>query len=155
MDDYTNLAVKTLSQNIKRAVDVSLSTAHFDITLQGRVKEKLDNNYYNIEIDGKEYPIKSELFLKVNDFVNVLLPQNNPSNMLVYVYKPSETCGEFEFVQSTAKTTWVITHNLNKYPNVIIMDNNGTQILQPVVYTDKNNIKITFSSATAGRAILR
>lgn len=155
MDDYTNLAVKTLSQNIKRAVDLSLSTAHFDVTLQGVVKEKLENNYYNIEIDGKLYPIKSDLFLNVNDFVNVLLPQNNASNMLIYVYKPSETCGEFEFTQSTAQTTWVIKHNLNKYPNVIIMDSNGAQILQPVVYTDKNNIKITFSNPTAGKAILR
>ena len=135
MDDYTNLAVKTLSQNIKRAVDVSLSTDHFDITLQGRVKEKLDNNYYNIEIDGKEYPIKSELFLKVNDFVNVLLPQNNPSNMLVYVYKPSETCGEFEFVQSTAKNTWVITHNLNKYPNFIILSSLSIKFLTLILLT--------------------
>lgn len=155
MDDYNNLAIKALSQTIKRAVDTTILTAPFDVTLQGVVKQKLDNNYYNIEIDGNTYTIKSELFLNVNDFVNVLVPQNNPSNMLVYVYKPSECLGEYEHVQSTASTTWVITHNMNKYPNVIIMNSNGVQQLVPVTYTDKNNIKITFSTATSGRAILR
>jgi len=156
MENYDDLAVKALSQNIKRAVDIALSTAHFDITLQGIITEVIENeNKYKVKINGAIYEIASDLFFKKNDVVQVMIPQNNPSNMFIYPYKTSECQREHIHTQSTAKTIWMITHNLNKYPNVIIMDNNGTQILVPVTYLDVNHVKITFSTATSGKAILR
>lgn len=158
MDDYTNLAIQTLSQSIKRAIEQYITMAHFDVTLQGRVKGATQDKtgYYDIEIDGNTYSVKSELNLHTNDFVNVMSPQNNPSNMFVYVYKPSECCVEYEFTQTTATSTWNITHNLNKFPNVLIINNNNT-LVNPtsVVYTSKNSVSVIFSSATAGTAILR
>lgn len=166
MEDYNSLAVKTLSQSIKRAVDKIISTAPFDVTMQGIVKgitqeevEGVTRNktgYYDIEINGNIYSIKSDLHLKTNDFVNVVFPQNNASNMFVYVYKPSECLDEYEHTQSTAATTWYIQHNLNRYPNIIIMNQSKAKVSpHSLVYTDKNNVVITFTSATAGLAIFR
>lgn len=164
MNDYTNLAVQTLSQNIKRAVDTLISRAPFDITLQGVVKSKLPNNRYTVEIEGKVYQITSDLFLNINDSVNIMIPQNNPSNMFIYPYRMSECNSEYEHVQTTASTKWVITHNLNKkYPTVIVTDydiNNEDreeQQLTPsaLYYIDNNHVKVEFSTATTGKAIVR
>ena len=166
MNNYTNLAIQTLSQNIKRAVEVSMSTAHFDITLQGIIKNKLPRNQYEVEIDGKLYPIHSDLFLQVNDVVYIMVPQNNPSNMFIYPYRAPECNPEYEYIQDTASTKWVITHNLNKkYPSVIVTNYNVNNVnedseerqLTPIAlyYIDKNHVRVEFSEATTGKAILK
>ena len=60
----------------------------------------------------------------------------------------------FYFNQTTATDTWVITHNLNKYPSVTVIDSAGTEVVGDIAYDSLNQITITFSGAFKGSATL-
>lgn len=56
--------------------------------------------------------------------------------------------------QYFASTEWVINHNLGKYPSVLIIDDEGTEVKGDIEYIDENNIKLKFSYEISGKAIL-
>ncbi len=65
--------------------------------------------------------------------------------------------GTFVFTQTTAATTWNVTHNLNnQYPSIdILINSNGT--LQKglplnLVVNDANTLTITFTDPQSGQA---
>lgn len=58
----------------------------------------------------------------------------------------------FVYVQATSSDIWEITHNLNKYPAVTVVDSGGSVVIGEIVYIDKNNVRITFASAFSGKA---
>lgn len=53
-----------------------------------------------------------------------------------------------------ASATWVITHNLNKYPSVTVVDSSGTVVEGDVQYDSLNQVTITFSGGFKGKATL-
>lgn len=59
---------------------------------------------------------------------------------------------EFVYNQVTSSDIWEITHNLNKYPAVTVVDSGGSVVIGEIVYIDKNNVRITFTSAFSGKA---
>lgn len=58
----------------------------------------------------------------------------------------------FVYAQATFSDIWEITHNLNKYPAVTVVDSGGSVVIGEIVYIDKNNVRITFTSAFSGKA---
>lgn len=57
--------------------------------------------------------------------------------------------------QGTAAITWTITHNLNRYPSVTVVDvNNDVFIPSNIRYNSANQITVTFSVAESGKAFL-
>jgi hypothetical protein len=60
----------------------------------------------------------------------------------------------FVFTQDSASNTWVIQHNLNKFPSVTSVNVNNIQMYGEVVFTDVNNLTINFTSASSGKAYI-
>ena len=60
----------------------------------------------------------------------------------------------FVFNQAVPSTTWAITHNLNKFPSVSVVDTANTQVFTIADYIDTNTLTLTFSAAFAGKAYL-
>jgi hypothetical protein len=60
----------------------------------------------------------------------------------------------YTYVQSSASTTWTITHNLNTYPSVTVVDSSGSVVSGDVQYLSENSLRITFSAQFAGKAYL-
>jgi len=60
----------------------------------------------------------------------------------------------FIFTQSVASETWVIKHNLNKFPSVTTVDSQVTPaaVIGNVTYNNKNQCTITFSAPFNGKA---
>lgn len=56
--------------------------------------------------------------------------------------------------QLASTNIWEIEHNLGKLPTVSIIDSAGTVVMGDVLYVDENRVKITFSSAFSGKALL-
>lgn len=56
--------------------------------------------------------------------------------------------------QNTVASEWVITHNLNKIPSIVILDENNNTIIGDIEYININNVVIRFNSAFSGQAIL-
>lgn len=52
------------------------------------------------------------------------------------------------------ETVWTITHNLNKYPSVTVVDNGNNVVVGDVKYTNLNELTITFTSGFSGKAYL-
>ena len=60
---------------------------------------------------------------------------------------------DFTHVQNTASATWAITHNLNKFPSVVIKI--GTAIVQAEVnHINKNSLTISFNGSNSGTAYM-
>jgi hypothetical protein len=62
--------------------------------------------------------------------------------------------GNFAFTQASPASTWTISHGLGYRPNISVVDSAGSQVEGNVVWTDINNLTITFSGAFSGVAYL-
>lgn len=61
-----------------------------------------------------------------------------------------------EFIQPTPEQTWVINHNLGKYPDVILFDTSmdNLRIYGDISYPSINVLVVKFTNATAGKLYL-
>ena len=60
----------------------------------------------------------------------------------------------YVFVQSVPSASWTVTHNLNKFPSVSVVDTANTQVFTIAEYIDTNTLILTFSAAFAGKAYI-
>jgi hypothetical protein len=51
-------------------------------------------------------------------------------------------------------TTWDITHNLNKFPSITVVDTANTTVIGSYEYINKNRVILSFSDPFAGKAFL-
>lgn len=56
--------------------------------------------------------------------------------------------------QTVASDTWVIVHNLNKYPSVSVIDSAGNEVIGEVNYDDANQVTLRFEGGFKGVATL-
>jgi hypothetical protein len=59
-----------------------------------------------------------------------------------------------EYQQIAPAAVWTIVHNLNKYPNVSVVDSAGNWVIGDVAYVSGNILTVRFSAAFAGTAYL-
>jgi hypothetical protein len=60
----------------------------------------------------------------------------------------------FVYTQGAPSDTWTISHPLNKYPSVTIIDSGGTEVIGNIEYIDTSTVVVTFASGFSGKAIL-
>ena len=60
----------------------------------------------------------------------------------------------FIFEQGIASDVWVIKHNLNKAPNITLVDSSGAEFQARKVYNSLNQVTIYLNGATTGKAYL-
>lgn len=60
----------------------------------------------------------------------------------------------FVYEQGIASDVWVITHNLNKYPSITLVDSAGTVFKAKEEYNSANQITVYLNGATTGKAYL-
>lgn len=66
---------------------------------------------------------------------------------------PLPSSSTYMHTQSSAAATWTITHNLSKYPIVVIVIG-GKQVYADIDYPSLSQATVTFPSATTGTAHL-
>ena len=54
--------------------------------------------------------------------------------------------------QSSTSNTWVITHNLHRFPSVTVVDSADTIVQGTVVYNSSKQLTITFFSGSSALA---
>ena len=69
-------------------------------------------------------------------------------------YNPIVQARTYVHEQSPASDTWVINHNLKKYPSVTIVDSAGRVVIGEVQYIDNALIICSFSAPFSGIAYL-
>jgi len=60
----------------------------------------------------------------------------------------------FIYTQITSQSTWSITHALNKFPSITVVDDGNNVIIGDIQYISKSELTITFASAVSGKAYL-
>lgn len=60
----------------------------------------------------------------------------------------------YTHVQGTSANPWIITHNLNAYPTVWVMDPLGRAGWAEIEYVDQNSVKVHFPGSQTGTAYL-
>lgn len=56
--------------------------------------------------------------------------------------------------QNAASDIWTITHNLEFYPNVTLMDSGGSQVEGEITYLNNKQLQVEFSYEISGIAYL-
>ena len=66
----------------------------------------------------------------------------------------SPIIGDITFThnQTSTSSTWVITHNLNRFPSVTVIDSGNSIVIGTVVYNSNKQLTITFFSRGAALA---
>ena len=66
----------------------------------------------------------------------------------------SPIIGDITFThnQTSTSDTWVITHNLNRFPSVTVVDSGDSIVMGTVVYNSNKQLTITFFSRGAALA---
>ena len=54
--------------------------------------------------------------------------------------------------QNSASATWNVTHNLNCFPSVMVVDSAGSVVYGNIEYLDANSLRLTFVAAFGGKA---
>ena len=61
----------------------------------------------------------------------------------------------FEYEQVAPAATWLITHNLNAFPDATILVGGQHIVGVPVLYPDLNTVSINFGTPQSGTVVLR
>lgn len=58
----------------------------------------------------------------------------------------------FTYNQNSPADEWTITHKLNKYPAVTVVNSADVVVYGEITYIDKNAVRLNFSGAFSGKA---
>ena len=58
----------------------------------------------------------------------------------------------YTHTQNAVSDEWTITHNLNKYPAVSVVNSADVLVHGEITYISKNQVRINFSGAFSGKA---
>ena len=116
------------------------------------------------KLEPIQYNTPNENTYTCEKIINKVQTLDNPNS---YTYPSTKAVYEFistelwetrdktySYYQNTISDTWIINHNLDKYPSVTVTDSAGSAYVGDVHYVDKNNIIIYFSVGFTGRADL-
>jgi len=60
----------------------------------------------------------------------------------------------YVFTQGAPSASWVITHSMNKYPSVTVIDSSNNTVEGEVVYNSLNSLTVNFSGGFSGKAYI-
>ena len=105
------------------------------------------------------YPFKKAPLSKDDEIIISDAQSNNPNfktkstsidNIAAFVIARDA----YVWKQDVAADTWVIPHNLDKYPSATVVDTGRNVNIGDITYDSKNQITIRFSAPFSGEAYL-
>lgn len=91
--------------------------------------------------------------------VDINITADNENRTITLVYRDTLSIQEtFKFShihnQTVSSSTWSITHNLNKFPSVSIVDSSNAEVIGEVEHINANSLTVKFSAPFSGKAFL-
>lgn len=115
-----------------------------DLDLQ--IDSELQNMSHIDSFLGNVIAIAKQYVGIENDLIDVVVDNINET-----IEAKSKT---YVFEQAIPASTWIITHNLNKYPSITVIDSAGDQVFANANYVNANQIILEFSAEFGGTAYL-
>lgn len=171
---YTNLQPGKISFNNRNIVDTPFSS--INIIYLNRYNNS-GNDVYELLQKVKDVDSSLKLHNSINNTqfgiykvqaVNILQNDVISLNVDARVENGTITGGEivliepnftilnatYEHTQIIASATWVVLHNLNKWPSVTVVDDGDNVVIGDIEYINENELLITFAYPFSGRAYL-
>jgi uncharacterized membrane protein YkoI len=164
-DFYVNNGGASTGTNLSAITKFTISKKYADQTdLINMLNRVVDNKFLFVESRNQDvkaiYEVQSIADNADDSFLDVIVTSKEQSGSLTAgkVYSFAEYGGggdlTYEHVQSAASTTWNVAHNLDKKPSVSIADSADNILYGEITHTDLNNLVITLSAATSGKAYI-
>lgn len=165
--DYERDIIFLYKKAVEWADDLYIGNSKLD-----KVVERL-NAKVSLYDYGKLAPIYSDIVY--NNSINTITPyvfKVTPLNLgpglsgstdftgssvninLNFAYIKDQVRENYIHDQQVASATWVVLHNMNKYPSVNIVDTANDEVTGEVRYNNLNQLTITFTAAFSGKAYL-
>ena len=123
--------------------------------------------YYVIEnLANGEFEVGEGLLVDATTLARNVIHTSSNNNNLVAFQAGTKTvfcdipADVLQFVetyvhdQAIPVTLWSITHHLNRYPSVTVVDSSGRVVLGGVTYINPDVLQLNFSGAFSGKAYL-
>ena len=78
--------------------------------------------------------------------------ENPVQNKVIKSYVDARLDKNYIHTQIAASNNWTITHNLNKYPAITIVDSGGTVVIGEIEYINLNLAYVKFNGIFSGKA---
>lgn len=117
-----------------------------------------DGNQWNqMSISQTQITQIQEAFNKT--VVAIDITSDNENRTIILTYRDNFSIQDtYKFshihVQTTPSSTWNITHNLNKFPSVSIVDESNAEVIGEVEHINSNSLVVKFSAAFSGKAFI-
>jgi hypothetical protein len=163
--DYERDIIYIYKKAVEYADDFYVGTVKLDQVVE-RLAAKL-----NIYDYGSLSPIYVDVASQVNQGLEIiyvlkttdldlgpgLLGSNNFTQSeinidLDFAYIKQQTRDYYVHDQQVASATWVVTHNLNKFASINIVDTANEEVIGGVTYNNLNQITLNFSAPISGKA---
>lgn len=99
----------------------------------------------------------AEIMNLINNFP-FLAPyfDNNGTNTVIVDPNTQAVTGDkhYKHTETTPSVLWTITHNLNKYPSIVVVDSAKNKVYGRERYLSLNSVEIEFSAPFSGEAFL-
>ena len=104
--------------------------------------DRLYNEFINLDDTPLEYAGSVGKVLRVNSTETAISFQSIIEDL------------HYTHDQGIPSKVWTVFHGLNKYPSVLVVDTAKSVVTGDIVYTDSNNIIITFNASFSGSAYI-
>ena len=120
----------SIIQAIDNLFDAKSESLKYDKTYRGKVSNIIDENKYEVSVNGALYELLYNGTLNIGDIVRIKSPMNNFSEIYIEPVASSGGGGE-------------ITTNYNELQNKPILDTTSEESLDGEVETIQRNYKLT------------
>lgn len=124
--------------------------------IEGNITDQTDLiELLNTKVDVTQY---NEDIAEINGRIDNTI-NNIEGSELIDVQRDNQTVTisskTYTYEQGIASDTWVITHNLNKRPSIVVVDSSGEeQVPNERIYNDENTVTLRFLAEFKGKAFL-
>lgn len=135
-------------------LNVTLETDEIEVqvdTIVSDMNVQLEEPETNLTVDGTP-----DLIILASGGIGPAGPPG-PASTVPGPPGPQGPAGDqttFVFNQLSPSTTWNITHSLNRYPSVTVVDSGDSEIIPNVHYVSPDILVLTFANPTSGKAYL-
>ena len=136
----TTTSINTLNTFVDKEIIIAdnLNEDNFGVyTCTAVTQDSTETDFYDLDLTYKN----GNGAMVVNQFYSIILYSGAQDK-------------SFTNNQVSASNTWVINHNLNKFPSVVVIDSAGSQAIGAVTHNSKNQLTLSFSASFSGVAHL-
>ena len=113
---------------------------------------------YCISVGGTIVPIGGETFsldsLHLTGIPTAPTPAIGTSTTQLATTEFVYNVDKYTYDQQALSDTWVVVHNLGKYPAPVVIDSAGDQVIGSIKYDSPNQFTITFSAQISGKVYI-